>query len=328
MSPVLAEPAAPASAAEVAEVVRAASGPIVAIGSGTLAERLGLSSDGRAPLSLRRLDGVLEHRPDDQVITVGAGLPVAALDGVLAGAAQECPLDPWWPDATVGGAVSAGLNGFRRLGRGPVRDLVLGIEAVTGDGDVIRAGGRTVKNVTGYDLCRLLVASLGRWAVLTEVTLRAQPRPEVGRWYRVGDAGVPVRPSAHLRTTSGDLVLMEGAADELDAWERRTSAAPAGAADVEAALAPVRNPSARVSVDPRRLAAVTSSLPSDVGWTAEPLFGLIHLAAPADVAEGRTLAFSPQGERLLAATEPDDEALDAAVGAAFDARGILDWRRR
>jgi hypothetical protein len=124
---------------------------------------------------------------------------------------------------------------------------------------------------------------------------------------------------------------MEGAADELHAWERRTGAEPATAADIEEALAPVRVPSARVSVDPRRVAEVTSRLPADVAWTAEPLFGLVHLAGPvpADIAgDGRVLRYDRDLDGLVAATAPDDGALDAAVGAAFDARAILDWRRR
>ena len=107
-------------------------------------------------------EGVFLYDPAELTVTVGAGTTVADLAGVLAAAGQECVLDPRDPTrATVGGTLAAGLSGHRRLRYGPLRDRLLEVRFVTGDGRVVKGGGPTVKNVTGYDVPRLLVGSLG-----------------------------------------------------------------------------------------------------------------------------------------------------------------------
>ena len=108
------------------------------------------------------------YEPADMTITVGAGTSFAALDAVLAEHGQECPLDPRDPAATVGGILACGLSGIRRLRHGPLRDHVLEVRFVTGDGRLVKGGGPTVKNVTGYDLPRLFVGSLGTLGVLVQ----------------------------------------------------------------------------------------------------------------------------------------------------------------
>src|SRR5262245_49133883 len=117
-------------------------------------------------------------------VTVGAGTPFGELDATLATRGQEVALDPRSHDATIGGILACGLSGLRRLRYGPVRDHVLEVRFVTGDGQVVKGGGPTVKNVTGYDLPRLLVGSFGTLGVLAQVTLRCRPRPRVTRWLR------------------------------------------------------------------------------------------------------------------------------------------------
>ena len=96
---------------------------------------------------------------------------------MLGAAGQECALDPRDRAATVGGVLATGLSGHRRLRLGPLRDRVLEVRFVTADGRLVKAGGPTVKNVSGFDLPRLLVGSLGTIGVLVQVTLRCQPRP-------------------------------------------------------------------------------------------------------------------------------------------------------
>lgn len=167
--------AAPTSVAELAEAVRAADGPLVVHGAGTKQSWGGVPAG--APLSTAGLGRVLEHAAGDLVVRVQAGVPLADLQDQLATAGQWLALDPPEPGATVGGVVATAATGPRRLRYGAVRDLLIGVTYVLSDGTVARAGGRVVKNVAGYDLCKLLAGSFGTLAVLAELTLRLHPRP-------------------------------------------------------------------------------------------------------------------------------------------------------
>ena len=146
---------------------------VVPVGAGTHREVGGPVPTGTP---VRAPSGIVTYDPAELTVTVAAGTPVAELTQVLAAAGQECPLDPRNDEATVGGTLSTGLSGHRRLRYGPIRDRVLEVRFVTGDGRVVRGGGPTVKNVTGFDLPRLLVGSLGTIGVLTRMILRCQPR--------------------------------------------------------------------------------------------------------------------------------------------------------
>ncbi|MBI2877108.1 MAG: FAD-binding protein [Candidatus Tectomicrobia bacterium] len=147
-----------------------------ALGWGATPERLDLV------LSLSRLDRVVEYDPADLTITAEAGLSLERLQALLAGQGQMLPLDPPCPArATLGGTVAANLSGPGRLLYGPPRDLLLGVRVVLADGTVGRFGGRTVKNVSGYDLCRLFAGSRGTLGVIVETTFRLYPRPEARR---------------------------------------------------------------------------------------------------------------------------------------------------
>jgi glycolate oxidase FAD binding subunit len=106
-------------------------------------------------------------------------MPLTALQVLLAPQKQFVPFDPPFPDcSTIGGIVAASLNGPRRGFYGGVRDLVIGMKVVLASGEQIKAGGKVVKNVAGYDLCKLFVGSLGTLGIITEVTLRMAPIPE------------------------------------------------------------------------------------------------------------------------------------------------------
>ena len=112
-------------------------------------------------------------------VTVQAGITVAALQALLAKEGQRLHVDvPAADRATLGGAVAANLSGPRRLGRGTLRDYVIGISFVTDAGDEVKGGGRVVKNVAGYDLIKLHVGALGTLGVVTQVTLKVFPVPE------------------------------------------------------------------------------------------------------------------------------------------------------
>jgi glycolate oxidase FAD binding subunit len=126
-----------------------------------------------------RLDSVIEHDHANLTATVQSGIALTALQDIVRGQNQFLPFDPRDPArATVGGIVAANLNGPRRSCYGSVRDLVIGMKVALASGELIKAGGKVVKNVAGYDMCKLFVGSLGTLGILTEVTLRVAPVPE------------------------------------------------------------------------------------------------------------------------------------------------------
>ena len=130
-------------------------------------------------IGLERLNLLVEHDQANLTATVQSGHRLAALQEVLARHNQFLPFDPPAPArATVGGIVATNLNGPRRSCYGSVRDLVIGMKIVLASGEQIKAGGKVVKNVAGYDMCKLLVGSLGTLGIITEVTLRMTPIPE------------------------------------------------------------------------------------------------------------------------------------------------------
>jgi glycolate oxidase FAD binding subunit len=161
---------APASRAELAAALRAASAAgrrLLPVGGRThLAKGNPASVD--AALTVTALDRLVEHTPAEMIAVVEAGMRCDTLDGLLAGHRQEWPVDAP-AGATVGGVVAAAASGPRRLRVGPVRDSVLEVELVTGDGREVRGGARTVKNVSGYDLPRLVEAAGDAWAALAGV---------------------------------------------------------------------------------------------------------------------------------------------------------------
>src|SRR5665648_531709 len=124
------------------------------------------------------LAAITEYDPDNLVVTAGAGVTVAALRDLAASDGLVFPLDPPSPDrATLGGVLSTNDHGPHRLVHGSLRDVVLGLTAVLVGGERVRAGGRTIKNVTGYDLTRLFVGSFGSLGIVSEATVRLLPGP-------------------------------------------------------------------------------------------------------------------------------------------------------
>ena len=135
-------------------------------------------ADADAELSTRELDQVIEYVPGDLTITVGSGASLAAIEKLTAEHGQWLTLDPpGSPDGTIGATIASASRGPLATGFGAPRDLMLGVEAVMGRGTVVRAGGRVVKNVAGFDITRLLTGSRGTIGVITEVSLRLRARP-------------------------------------------------------------------------------------------------------------------------------------------------------
>jgi len=141
-------------------------------------------------LDLSRLAGIRDYQPAELVLTAGAATPIEEIETVLAGAGQMLAFEPpdWralfgWPTTTsghpsLGGVLACNLSGPRRIKAGAARDHFLGFRGVSGRGEIFKAGGKVVKNVTGYDLCKLIAGSYGTLAALEEVTIKVLPRPE------------------------------------------------------------------------------------------------------------------------------------------------------
>jgi glycolate dehydrogenase FAD-binding subunit len=152
---------------------------VVPVGAGTRLEVGNPPSRLDAYLSTLGLVGVDDHIPGDLTVAVRAGTRLGALQRELAGAGQFLPVDPPFPEkATVGGIMALGEPGFRRRPGARPRDLLLGFEAVLADGTRVKAGGRVVKNVAGYEVMKLFVGSQGTLAVMTRAFLRLRALPE------------------------------------------------------------------------------------------------------------------------------------------------------
>ncbi len=125
------------------------------------------------------LNAVIDYPARDMTITVQAGITIAALQTELAKEGQWLPVDAASPEkATLGGAIALNQSGPRRYGHGTLRDYVIGISFVTDDGVEVKAGGRVVKNVAGYDLMKLQIGAVGTLGIVTQVTLKVKPKPE------------------------------------------------------------------------------------------------------------------------------------------------------
>ena len=302
---------------------------VVAVGAQTQWELGGPVTGAK---EVRAPAGVVDYEPEDMTVTVGAGTSVAEIVRVLGEHGQECPLDPRDPSATVGGVLASGLSGVRRLRHGPIRDQVLEVRFVTGDGRVVKGGGPTVKNVTGYDLPRLMVGSLGTLGVLAQVTLRCRPRAQVAKWFaaRRNRRCTLYRPAAMLWTDAGVFMRCEGNATDVDAQG-------AGLDECEAPALPEGAHRGRISVAPDAITALVADLEhhDDLRWCAELGVGTVHIAADtagalatrARIARTHTTAGCSAKRAVTAwtrsAASSPNRALMSRIKAAFDPTGKL-----
>jgi glycolate oxidase FAD binding subunit len=221
----------------------------------------------RAPAGIESID------PAEMIIRCGAATPVAEVDAALS-EHRQCVAIP--PGGTVGGALAVGHSGIRRLGYGSVRDVVLQIDYVSARGEVVKAGGPTVKNVSGFDLCRLLVGSRGTLGFFGDVILRTRPIPRSQQWYTSDHDPWRLlvelyRPVSVLWNGSRTWVLLEGHPRDLESQ--------AAASGLEPADGPPTLPTGgRWSMRP---ADLSSLLPADGPFVAEVGVGIVHHHAPA-----------------------------------------------
>ena len=171
----------PDSEAELAEMIRAAHAPLSIRGGGTR----GVNAAGEA-LDTRGLHGVRLYEPGALTLVVGAGTPVSDIDTILAEKGQRLAFEPMdhrslfglAGEPTIGGVAAANVSGPRRVQVGAARDHMLGVRFVSGTGEVIKNGGRVMKNVTGYDLVKLMAGSYGTLGVISQVSVKVQAIPQ------------------------------------------------------------------------------------------------------------------------------------------------------
>ncbi|MEQ8356634.1 MAG: glycolate oxidase subunit GlcE [Kiloniellaceae bacterium] len=194
-----AETFAPETREQVAEAVAWAvseQAPLEVVGRGSK-RGLGRPVQAAHSLNLSGLDGITLYEPEELVLSARAGTPLATIEATLEEKRQMLAFEP--ADlgpllgeasgaASIGGTLACNLSGPRRIKAGAARDHFLGFEAASGRGEMFKSGGRVVKNVTGYDLCKLLCGSYGTLAVMTDVTVKVLPRPE--KTYTVLVAGL------------------------------------------------------------------------------------------------------------------------------------------
>jgi glycolate oxidase FAD binding subunit len=320
---------APAEEAGIVEAVAAAAAraePLEIAGAGS---KLAILRPVQAAhrLSTAAHAGITLYSPHELVISARAGTPVAEIEAALAARGQHMIAEP--PDLsgllgapgvrqTIGGLVATNLSGPRRIAWGAVRDHVLGLRAVNGRGEVIRSGGRVLKNVTGLDLCKLLAGSHGTLGVITEVTMKVLPAPEaVGTVLLAGldaEAGV-----AALSAALGSPFSVTGAA-----W------LPAEAAARVPALAGLGASAALMRIE---------EFATSVAYRTDRLRGVLARWGEADILDDATsravwravrdavpLPAAPEDALWRVSVRPSaGPGVLRAVAEACGARGFLDW---
>src|SRR6185312_9379936 len=288
--------------------------PLELLGGGS---KRGLGRPPQTPhrLELGAFSGIRVYEPEELVLTAGAATPLAEIEAALDGANQMLAFEPGdWrgllgtEDAapTIGGVLACNLSGPRRIRQGAVRDHFLGLTGVSGRGEAFKAGGRVVKNVTGYDLCKLMAGSYGTLAALTEVTVKVLPRPEATR-------------TLVLRGLDDGAALAAMTETLNSAHEPQGVAVGNKATTVLRVEGPVPSVEARIAALARELqrfgtAEILDDADSHGLWRS--LRDVAPLAAPGDRA--RTIW------RVSVAPSAAPGFL-AAIRKTLDARSVLDW---
>jgi len=334
----------PPSKGDVVEVLRSASADAtrVLIVGGRRHMDKGNPTEVDAELWTTQLDGLVAYEPAEMVAVVGAGMRFADLDRILSDGGQEWPADAP-ADATVGGIIAAAVTSPRRLRVGALRDTVLEVELVTGDGRLVRGGARVVKNVTGYDLPRFVAGSLGTLGAIVQVALKVRPRPKSRRtlvWNTEDSIAVGLRlletvpsPTSVLATPERIEMRLEGWPDEVAAQIHAAASIGNGFEALDEAAFPSLAPwltapiVAEVSTAPSRLALATRA---GGNWAALLGVGIMWVGLDSGKALARLRdelpddAIAPviKGKGGLGASPPA-AAIHQRLKTSFDPTGIL-----
>ncbi|HUO51992.1 MAG TPA: FAD-binding protein, partial [Gemmatimonadaceae bacterium] len=309
---------APERTAEVAALVRDAAArgrPLRIAGSGGWLDA-GRPVAGAEPMLLDRIAGIVEYVPGDLTLTARAGTTLAAIRRATAAQRQFLPLDPFAkPSATLGATIATASWGPLAHAYGVPRDLVLGLEVVTGEGRVIRTGGRVWKNVAGFDLTRLHTGAWGTLGVITEATVRLRAMPEADETVAVGlgarDAdGAIGGLLKYLRAAPVAPVAMEVLSPAL--------AARLGVANRTVALVRLAGNAESVDAERRTLLDETRAAPVDGG-----VWRLLRESDPPDGAVLRLSGGTLRLDAMWADVRLATEEWTGAYAHATPARGVM-----
>ena len=304
----------PGNPEELADLLRAASADrrtVAPVGGGTRSRR-GLPAESDSRVSTAGLARVIDHTPAELTATVEAGLQATVLAERLAAAGQ------WWPQAdirpgsTVGGILATAASGRGRLRHGPVRDSVLEVVLVTGDGRIVTGGGRTVKGVAGYDIPRLAVGSMGTLGIIAQVTLKLWPTPPARGWFAM-EGGLDERLAAAASIRRGTwrpaaLLLSPGRLAIEIVGSAADVSPPAGTAPAEPPLEPDGRGLVDLGVPPASVGDVARALEADGrDYVAEVGVGACRVAVEevGDVTGLRALAAATGGHAVVVDGPPD-----------------------
>jgi glycolate oxidase FAD binding subunit len=327
---------------------------VVPVGGGKASGMGGAPTRCDIELHTTLLDRVLEHSQADMVVSVEAGITLEALQGELGKTGQFLPLDPFnSPGHTIGGLLATGWTGPLRQRFGSARDFLIGIRVALPDGRLATAGGRVVKNVSGYDLMKLHHGALGSLGVIVaasfkvfpqpmhDITLEAPAETMDAAWAAVESAlALPLAPSAlELFSDGRVLVRFLGSPDAVNRMVAQLGWQTADASVWTEHSRHAYEAWARIAVPRRDLRGILDTLPPKSKWWASPGTGIAHWSFATDVEalrNVRRVAEKLQGSLVLLAAPPD---VVAAVGAwgtppatievmrrlkqAFDPDGIL-----
>ena len=327
----MADPFRPETAEDVRAVVAdaLAAGTALEVLGGGARRAIGRPVDADYALSVSQLAGVSLYEPDELVLRAGPGTPMDQIQLQLDQHGQMLAFEP--PDygpllglpegqGTLGGTIAGNLSGPRRVKSGAARDHFLGVEAVSGRGELFKSGGRVVKNVTGYDLCKLMCGSWGTLGIMTEVTVKVLPAPQRARTVLVAgdEADTAVQAMTHALSSPHDI---SGAA-----WLPADAAAHSTVSYVSEAgraLAALRLEGIGASVD-ARCAALRDEL-SRFG-DAEELHTHNTKAFWSEVRDVRVLAPGDEDAVWRVSIAPAAaSAFVAAVESTLTAKLFLDW---
>jgi glycolate oxidase FAD binding subunit len=314
---------APADEAGIQEVVQESYGaraPLLVQGAGTKSSML-RAVQAAHTMSTAACTGITLYAPKELIVSARAGTTLTALQAALAQSGQHMIAEP--PDytrllgatgeQTLGGIAATNLSGPRRIAGGAVRDHVLGVRAINGAGELIKSGGRVLKNVTGLDMCKLLCGSHGTLAVITELTLKVLPAPE-------DTASVVLRgqmPHAAIAALSAALGSPYGVSG--------AAYLPAGAASLlgetgALTLARIEDFTASVSYRGERLRQDLATFGAGELWPAAR-----SRAAWAAIRDADVLSAAPGDAIWRISVRPSQGAAILAVAEAEGAQGFLDW---
>ena len=333
----MAESLAPTDADGLADAVRwavAGEAPLEVIAGGSK-QTLGRPVQSAATLSLAAFDGIVDYQPSELVLTAQAATPLATIEAALEAERQMLAFEPadYGPllrasggadlrapgGATLGGALACNLSGPRRIKAGAARDHFLGMHAVSGRGERFKAGGRVVKNVTGYDVCKLLAGSYGTLALMHEVTVKVLPASERTRTVLV----FGLEPAAALDALGAAL----GSAHEVSGAAHMPAEIAARSAVSYVSGAGAAVSAVRVEGFPASVEARCEALRALLGpfGAVEELHSKNSATLWREIRDVRAFAGDSRPLWRLSVPPASGAAAAARVAEAADVRALFDW---